>query len=151
MQSQTTWIVLDNWYGINGATQETAPPGGSAATYNAGAYEFPAAADRIREDATGTYRTNYFKRQLPSKKSAEIVLLYDGYWMNHSIGANGGYRINARHNRQTMTNLLFCDGHAATYPSSSLPTSPSAGVAGDFTIATLSKAPYNVVKWRTDQ
>src|SRR5207237_8520397 len=25
VQSQTTWIVLDIWYGINGATQETAP------------------------------------------------------------------------------------------------------------------------------
>lgn len=143
--SQSTFIVLDNWYGINGTTQESNP-----AVVNAGAYELPAAADRIREDQTGTYRTNYFKKQLPSKKSSEIVLLFDGYWMNASIGTNGGYRINGRHNRQTQTNLLFCDGHAGTYPRKSLPTNGANGT-GDFTLATLNQPPYNIVKWRTDQ
>ena len=63
------------------------------------------------------------------------------------LGAN---RINARHNRQTMTNLLFCDGHAATYPRKVLPVNGPDGWP-DFSIATLNSAPYNVVKWRTDQ
>ena len=85
----------------------------------------------------------------PSKKASDLALLYDGYWMNASIGTNGGFRINARHNRQKMTNLLMCDGSARTFPRSSLP--PNANGTGDFTLKTLNSHPYNAVKWRTDQ
>ena len=142
-----TWIVIDNWYGINGATQQPPTAGG-----NAGAYNLPACTDRIRDESTNpvTYKTNQFKKQLPGKKASEIVLLYDGAWMNASIGNNGAFRINARHNKQTTTNLLFCDGHAANYPRKALPVNGASGSA-DFTLDTLRKPPFNVVKWRIDQ
>ena len=141
---QNSWIVLDNWYGINGATQY-----GDPSTQNAGAAELPACTVRVR-GWTGGYTEPVLKKDLPAKKASEIVLLYDGYWMNCSIGQNGAWRINARHNKQTMTNLLFCDGHAGTYLRKALPIDGSDGY-GDFTLATLNKSPYNTVKWRIDQ
>ena len=56
------------------------------------------------------------------------------------------WRINGRHNKGKLTNLLFCDGHAGTFDRASLPQKRS-----DFTKAKLNAAPYNIVKWRLDQ
>jgi prepilin-type N-terminal cleavage/methylation domain-containing protein/prepilin-type processing-associated H-X9-DG protein len=53
------------------------------------------------------------------KHSAEMVFLFDGVGIN--LQTTNANRINARHNKQTATNLLFFDGHAATYPTASLP------------------------------
>ena len=48
------------------------------------------------------------------KHSSDMVFLFDGVGIN--LQTTNANRINARHNKQTATNILFFDGHAATYP-----------------------------------
>jgi prepilin-type processing-associated H-X9-DG protein len=150
--------VMDCWYGINANTQSNQPYGTVApptavmdATVspvrtwpfdNAGgsqptpASSFPANYQMLRPNAV--------------RKSSEMVLLFDGIFMNASVGtiapALGVYRINARHNRQRYTNILFFDGHAATYLRTSLPMQTS-----DFTVAGLASSQYARILWRLDQ
>jgi prepilin-type N-terminal cleavage/methylation domain-containing protein/prepilin-type processing-associated H-X9-DG protein len=53
------------------------------------------------------------------RNTAEMVYFYDGIYAHYQVvNAN---RINARHARQTQTNLAFFDGHAATYATAGLP------------------------------
>jgi prepilin-type N-terminal cleavage/methylation domain-containing protein/prepilin-type processing-associated H-X9-DG protein len=145
IQSTSTWIVLDNWYGINGCTQTLAPVVGGA-----GALQLPTRTIPIRvENGSGvTYDWKSLIRPTALRKSSELALLYDGNWMNNttgSIGNNGAFRINARHNRMTATNILFCDGHAETVLRKQIPLDTT-----EFTLAILgTKYPYP--KWRVDQ
>jgi len=53
------------------------------------------------------------------KLQTEVVFLFDGIFMN--INSTNPMRISARHNKFTQTNLLFADGHAGTFITSSLP------------------------------
>ncbi|HSU68752.1 MAG TPA: hypothetical protein VLJ39_17865, partial [Tepidisphaeraceae bacterium] len=79
------------------------------------------------------------------KHSADLVMMFDGIAANHmSTNAN---RVNARHDRQTVTNLLFFDGHAGSFLTKDLP----GGIKGNipisaFSVANLQKIPYP--KWR---
>ena len=142
---QNTWKVIDIWYGINAATQTDT--NGDPATNTAGANELPCCTYPIRDNAHGGNSVPMMKRTTQIRKSAEVVLVYDGFFMNASQGGTGAaWRINGRHNKGKSTNLLFCDGHAGTYDRASLPQD-----ASDFTLAKLGKAPLNVVKWRIDQ
>lgn len=99
--------VVYCWYGINGTSGSD--PG------------IPCR----RWPTDGTSPTNPSKppKPLPKitdiRKSADVVFLFDGISLNlQSTNAN---RINARHNKQTATNILFFDGHAATYRTADLP------------------------------
>ena len=84
------------------------------------------------------------------RKGSETALVFDGWWLNASNISNQGYdnayRINGRHSKGKVTNILFCDGHAESISRSNLPMQST-----DFTLQTLGQAPYNVVKWRIDQ
>ncbi len=129
VQSQSTFIVLDNWYGINGATQVSSDPG------VAGVADLPF---RVVPQNTNDYRLT---KTAQIHKSAELVAVYDGIWMNASIGGpptttDGAFRINGRHNNKKYTNLLFLDGHATSVLRDNLPKSRL-----DFTLPTLSQAP----------
>jgi prepilin-type processing-associated H-X9-DG protein len=82
-----------------------------------------------------------------------MVFVFDGILGLHVQRTNAN-RLNARHNRQTATNILFFDGHADTFPTKSLP-----GGLGDanpatttFGLANLRSAQYaGGPKWRLDQ
>ncbi len=53
------------------------------------------------------------------KRTSEMVLFFDGVMYNHTV--NNGNRINARHGKQTQTNIGFFDGHAETFLTKDLP------------------------------
>jgi prepilin-type N-terminal cleavage/methylation domain-containing protein/prepilin-type processing-associated H-X9-DG protein len=74
----------------------------------------------------------FFKPQhLPIKiskanNSSSMVVLFDGVFGNLMTGAP---RISARHGGRKLTNLLFMDGHAATYQTGSFGVNPATGTA----------------------
>ena len=90
--------------------------------------------------------------------NADMVWLYDGtfYDLNFVSGSSGGAnRINARHQRASKTNLLFYDGHAATYDTAGLPggkgdantpVNPFSGTAPAMAVLKQDLS----IRWRTD-
>jgi prepilin-type processing-associated H-X9-DG protein len=128
-------LIIDVWYGVNGTTDNDStvplrriPPDGSP--------------------MTSAVWPTLFEIRHPS----DLVLLYDGLWANQmSVNAN---RVNARHLRRTMTNMLFFDGHAESITTSSLPggagdANKPAGPAVTFGAANLANFPFP--KWRINQ
>jgi prepilin-type N-terminal cleavage/methylation domain-containing protein/prepilin-type processing-associated H-X9-DG protein len=119
------------WYGINGTSSKDAfipsrrwPADGTT----------PAT-------APGTTKLNQVR------KASETVFLFDGVSFNLHTRPN---RLNARHNKQTTTNLLFFDGHAASYPTRGLPGGDGMATAADFALSNLQLPQYNDIKWRLD-
>ena len=142
-QSTTTFKVVDCWYGMNAATQLSADPTlADATSLPARTYPYD---DSTGGQGTPSANPEEFTMLRPNvKKSSEVVLLFDGIWMNASIGS--AYRINGRHNRRKSTNLLFCDGHASTVLRSALPA-----LTTDFSLTQLATPQLSSVKWRLDQ
>lgn len=120
------------WYGMNATTD--------ASTASA---DIPG--QRIPLDGN----TSYTMRKMAAlKDTAELVCLYDGVYGN-DLNLNPN-RINARHNDETATNLLFYDGHAETVP--------TANLAGGLGVATTSQYTLTYLRqnnpwphWRIDQ
>jgi prepilin-type N-terminal cleavage/methylation domain-containing protein/prepilin-type processing-associated H-X9-DG protein len=90
------------------------------------------------------------------RKSSELVFIFDG--ININLQNQNANRLNARHGRQTKTNLLFFDGHAATYNTAEMPGgigdagSDSTSAKATFLLATLNQNyPPPAPKWRLDQ
>jgi len=83
------------------------------------------------------------------KKSSEVVFLFDGVGMN--LQTTNANRLNARHNKQTITNILFFDGHAESHPTKGLPGGDGVATTADFSLANLRLPQYNQIKWRLDQ
>jgi prepilin-type N-terminal cleavage/methylation domain-containing protein/prepilin-type processing-associated H-X9-DG protein len=131
VQSAQTGVIIDTWYGINAA-----PSGFSDANTLAGEKSVPG--QRIPKDHSST--DNTLPRLSSFKRSSEVVFLYDGYYMNQGTSPN---RVNARHNKNTMTNILFLDGHAAGVHTKS--------IAPSFDLATVTKPEYSGLIWRKDQ
>ena len=132
-------VWADSWYGINGATQSN-----PNLTDGAGQLVLPA-----REISPNTP----VLRVANIRHESDVVLLFDGLYMNASIQPTGSItnnnpslRINGRHFGNKYTNLLFCDGHAQSALRSDLPMTPA-----DFKLDALSKPPLNNYKWRIDQ
>jgi prepilin-type processing-associated H-X9-DG protein len=119
------WI--DTWYGINGATS------GNVAEWLAIPYR------RIPRD--GVDSDNRLEKLSSLHRSSDLVFLFDGIFMN--INSTNPNRVSARHNKFTQTNLLFADGHAATFPTKDLP-SP------DFSPNTVMQPKYRNLRWRLD-
>jgi prepilin-type processing-associated H-X9-DG protein len=82
------------------------------------------------------------------RRASETVFIFDGISFNLHTRPN---RLNARHNKQTVTNLLFFDGHAESYPTRDLPGRDGVAVASDFDLSNLQKPEFNSIKWRLDQ
>jgi prepilin-type processing-associated H-X9-DG protein len=78
---------------------------------------------------------------------SQTVFLFDGISFNLHTRPN---RLNARHNKQTITNLLFFDGHADSYPTKSLPGGDGVATTADFALSNLTQPQYNDIKWRLD-
>jgi prepilin-type N-terminal cleavage/methylation domain-containing protein/prepilin-type processing-associated H-X9-DG protein len=84
------------------------------------------------------------------RNPTEMVFLFDGL-LGVNYLTNNANRINARHNKKKITNFAFCDGHAESLETKSLPggSSDQSSPVSDFTVANLAKFPFP--KWRLDQ
>jgi prepilin-type N-terminal cleavage/methylation domain-containing protein/prepilin-type processing-associated H-X9-DG protein len=88
------------------------------------------------------------------KKSSEMVFLFDGLLgLNHQGSPN---RMNARHSRQSVTNIAFFDGHAESFRTKDLPAPVKGQGDGDcrpgsttFSLNNLKN--YGYPRWRLDQ
>jgi prepilin-type N-terminal cleavage/methylation domain-containing protein len=86
------------WYGINGS-------GGRP-------HKWPFT--RLPMDASGDTKPNTLTRAAEMPKMPAI---FDGFWMHNDKDE----RINARHNKNTRSNLLFFDNSAASFDTFALP------------------------------
>src|SRR6267142_2081886 len=120
-------FYVDTWYGINGATS------GNVNEWLAIPYR------RIPRD--GVDSDNRLEKLSTMKRSSDLVFLFDGIFMN--INSTNPDRISARHNKYTQPNLLFADGHAATFPTNPLPNP-------DFSLNTVLQPKYRNLRWRLD-
>jgi len=87
------------------------------------------------------------------RRSSETVFLFDGI-LGLNFQRTNANRLNARHNKQTMTNLLFFDGHAETYRTADLPggVGNANPATTTFGLANLQSPKYaGGPKWRLDQ
>ncbi len=142
--SDSSGIVIDTWYGINGVLS-------NVGNNTAGGF---APVRRIPHTAVGVSGYSWqLNRVTKMKDSSRMVFMYDGLFMHLHWDAD---RINARHKRNTMTNLLFFDGHAASYQASALPGDPTTKNMGPhadgtnyFTVSLLKNYPDLI--WTTDQ
>jgi prepilin-type N-terminal cleavage/methylation domain-containing protein/prepilin-type processing-associated H-X9-DG protein len=125
----TTGTVVDTWYGINGATSNFHGPG---KWINLPCRRLPL--DQNNND--------YRLVKINKVKATELVFLFDGWWFNH--GAINAARIDGRHIGRKRTNILFFDGHAASFSRDELPKTTD-----QFELAAL--ATLGGPKWRVDQ
>jgi prepilin-type N-terminal cleavage/methylation domain-containing protein/prepilin-type processing-associated H-X9-DG protein len=95
--------------------------------------------------------TDGFMKITKVPRSSEFVFAFDGVLgLNHQ--ATNANRLNARHDRQRVTNILFFDGHAESFKTKDLPGGDGNANPADqtFSVANLrSRYPYPV--WRLDQ
>ena len=96
--------------------------------------------------------TDGFTKMAQIKRSSEFVFVFDGVLgLNHM--ATNANRLNARHDKQRVTNILFVDGHAESFKTKDLPggdgNANPAGTTWDPRGLELAKKPYPV--WRLDQ
>ncbi len=135
-KSQSTGIIIDTWYGINGDWGTPAE-----LTSHACPSHFLPDSQKLSyaiQPKVGSI-----------KHSAEMVFIFDGNFYDLTYSAN---RINARHNKRTKTNLLFFDGHGTTTDTAGLPG--GIGDANKPSNPFLTKAgvdAYPEFRWRTDQ
>ncbi|SRR5258706_3551399 len=136
VQSQTLWrsvppLVVDTWYGINCAPSGTLD---GASDKVLPVWRIPHDADL--SDSTLTKTADW-------KRSSEMVFVFDGIYLNHTADVPRAARVNARHNKRTITNCLMLDGHAESVRTKS--------IAPTFDLNTLNQLKYNYPKWRKDQ
>jgi prepilin-type N-terminal cleavage/methylation domain-containing protein/prepilin-type processing-associated H-X9-DG protein len=95
---------------------------------------------------------NGFSKTSHVPKSSQFVFVFDGVLgLNHQ--ATNANRLNARHDKQRITNILFFDGHAESFRTKDLPGGEKdANPAGTtFSLGNLQQPQYNSIKWRLDQ
>lgn len=149
-QSNSTGIVIDTWYGINADWYGTVPTGPDPVPI----HFIPALGGSVPIYA-------YLPKLGSIKHNAEMVWLYDGifYDLNYvgsPANTGGANRVNARHGKFKQTNLLFFDGHAATYETAGLPggIGDANSVPGGNPFAGTTPNPLLLndtsARWRTD-
>lgn len=106
--SNSTGKTIDCWYGINGTTDQGTMQKGPPCRRIVG----------INGKGSPPDLKNLGKMS-QVRKAAEMVFFFDGIYLHYTV-VNGN-RINARHSRQTKTNLAFFDGHAVTVNTIELP------------------------------
>jgi prepilin-type N-terminal cleavage/methylation domain-containing protein/prepilin-type processing-associated H-X9-DG protein len=132
---------VDVWYGINAQTsandQDSAPS--------------------LREplDPSSKFPSTqnlHMRKMSQVRRAAETVFMYDGVYENVFSYPN---RVNARHNRLTVTNMSFFDGHAQSFQTKDLPGGMRITPATDTSVFKLSNLNKNYPppnpKWRIDQ
>src|SRR6266850_1042900 len=126
----TPKLIVDTWYGINCAPSGTLD-GGSDKLLPV--WRIPHDADLNDWSLTKT---------ADWKRSSEMVFLFDGIYLNHTADVARGTRVNARHNKRTVTNVLMLDGHAESVRTKT--------IAPSFDLNTVNQPKYNYPKWRKD-
>jgi prepilin-type N-terminal cleavage/methylation domain-containing protein/prepilin-type processing-associated H-X9-DG protein len=136
-KSKSTGIIIDTWYGWN------------CVTLNFNTMTAPCR--RLPASGAGTdYRLT---KMNDIRDSSRMVFLFDGMYMNIH---NDGDRLSARHggiSKPRLTNILFFDGHAATYDTAGLPgrLGPNATGSDVFNPSTLNTNNPSGLLWRTNQ
>jgi len=141
-KSVSTGVVTDSWYGINGTggyLQASGPLNWKVSP----ARFSPRDSTLVAKPTSADYALNKITRL----KASRTVIIFDGFFYNvgYVTSPDSAFRINGRHARGRLTNLLYLDGHTVSVDRKSLPRSYS-----DFTVATLSSK-YPEPLWRTDQ
>jgi type II secretory pathway pseudopilin PulG len=90
---------IDTWYGINGSTARP--------------QEWPFT--RIPMDGTRSTIGNKFSA---AARFARMPMIYDGFWIHNGKDE----RINARHRKNTRSNILFFDNSAASFDTFRIPS-----------------------------
>ncbi len=119
LQSASTGVREDTWYGINGWTATTTANETNAfARWPFTDLPYP-----------GTGLSQKLHKLTDFKNSAGLVLVFDGFYWAQQQAQN----VNCRHNNWTQTNLLMVDGHAQTINLSDLTGFPNNQVnAGEY-------------------
>ena len=144
VQSLTLWrgtppLVIDTWYGINCAPSGTIDGGGGYAPGPPSDKLLPVW--RIPHDSDGS---DWSLTKLADwRRSSEMVFIFDGLYLNHTADVPRAARVNARHNKRTVTNCLMLDGHAESVQTRRIPPV--------FDLVNCNNPKYNYPKWRKDQ
>lgn len=92
-------FYIHSWYGINGST---------------GSYKkWPFT--RVPMDGTKSVKVNKFG---VAAKTPRMPMLFDGFWIHNGKDE----RINARHRKNTRSNIVFFDGSATTFDTFAIPS-----------------------------
>ncbi len=95
-KSERSGIVIDTWYGINSIIDDF------------DTHTFPVR--RIPETRAPNRRQ--LNQMSKIRDTSRMVYIFDGVFRH--LHSNGN-RLAARHKKNTMTNILFFDGHAASF------------------------------------
>ncbi len=91
-------FYIDCWYGMNGST-------GSSKKWPF---------TRVPMDGTKSVSVNKFNS---AARIARMPMLFDGFWIHNGKDE----RINARHRKNTRSNMVFFDGSASTFDTFAIP------------------------------
>jgi prepilin-type N-terminal cleavage/methylation domain-containing protein/prepilin-type processing-associated H-X9-DG protein len=116
--SASTGVRVDKWYGINGWTT-------SDAVSNANSF---ARWPFTRVPGPTATAPQKLHKVTDFKNSAELVMMFDGFYWTQQQSKN----VNARHNQRRATNLLMADGHAETVGIRDVPTELKTYRSGSF-------------------
>jgi len=92
-------FYIHSWYGINGSTSKP--------------HKWPFT--RIPMDGDGSTRLN---KMTSTASTPRMPMIFDGFWMHNGKDE----RINARHKKNTRSNLVFFDGSAESFDTFRLPS-----------------------------
>ena len=124
------------WYGINGTSSGKTPD------------DLAVPSRRWPADGFTPQNAPATAKMTDIRFPSQTVFLFDGVSFNVQTRPN---RLNARHNKLTITNLLFFDGHADSYATKSLPGEDGdATKVPNFDKTNLTQPQYNDIKWRLD-
>ena len=140
------WSWCDTSYGFNGS---------STAVYGTGQLIFPGVSWHIPGTPVTATQNNSLAKLSMAKRPQELVIVFDGIYS----GLQNNYaRINARHKKNRSTNVLFLDGHAASFNFSGKSSGDSNAFthnSADYTNPTAAGSFFqthsNVPKFRFDQ
>jgi prepilin-type N-terminal cleavage/methylation domain-containing protein/prepilin-type processing-associated H-X9-DG protein len=108
-----TGAMIDTWYGINAFDQGSGQNKPQVFIDKQKVWPFR---KFIRHSTNGSW-LGEFSKLAKFKKSSELALMYDGLRLLDADFA----KINARHNKQKITNFLMADGHAESIETKRLP------------------------------
>jgi prepilin-type N-terminal cleavage/methylation domain-containing protein/prepilin-type processing-associated H-X9-DG protein len=142
-----TDLIIDTFYGINAFDQGSGQ--NSPQTFIDKQKQWPFR--KFIKNADGSF-LGEFSRYPKFRKAAELALMYDGLRLLDADFT----KVNARHNRQKITNFLMADGHCESIQTATLPHGPGEP-APALTRAQIGGtnpnvfAPWPYPKWRLDQ
>lgn len=127
-------LTMGVWYGINA---NPAGDGGNTSSFSP--------CRRIPNDDGSISDT----KMSMIARAADTIFLYDGVYLNLRLVNN--QRLAARHNKRSMANVLFFDGHALSLPMSAFPHQAGSSTLLDFSDALLAESQYAYPVWKINQ